>query len=472
MNLEPLEQRQLLAVDVTTYIPGGPLVLTGDIGGASNDNLVLSVDGTGIFLQHNLSAIGGTGLYASATDFDPTLATGTVAVAGLTTVTFNAFLGDDSLVLDFANGNAAVAGTTFDGGLETLHDQLTIQNGTFTTITNSFGTPAGNAFTGTVQLTAAGYTGNVQYIDLEPVLINVGSVTDLVFNLPAGDDAAALGDSGSPVDGLSRITSGNATFETTTFTNPSGSLTVNMGNSSEQMTIATLDTGFAAQVKVNAGAAGGGVFYRLALSYGATNIIPAGGIQFTGDGSNSGLTLTAGAYTATTITHNFTSNAAGNVNVDGRVLSYSAITPSVGIFDQLPATNRVFNLNAAGVTATVGDDASLADTINRITTSNVSSATTDFKSPTASLRVNATSGTNAINVNAFDSSGFNPSVQVDGGTGVDTITSARPMARRTRTRSTAMTATTASPLAASGIRSTISPGPSPSTAMGRGRPTR
>ena len=46
--------------------------------------------------------------------------------------------------------------------------------------------------------------------------------------------------------GVSQIRSGNSTFETTQFVNPTTSLTVNTGNDGETVTVARLDNGFTA----------------------------------------------------------------------------------------------------------------------------------------------------------------------------------------------------------------------------------
>ena len=76
----------------------------------------------------------------------------------------------------------------------------------------------------------------ITYSQLAP-LTNTGTVTDYVFNLPAGTVGASLQDDGTPANNTSELTSTNATFETTTFTEPTSSLTVNGGGGTD--TIAT-----------------------------------------------------------------------------------------------------------------------------------------------------------------------------------------------------------------------------------------
>src|SRR5262249_22209243 len=126
-------------------------------------------------------------------------------------------------------------------------DGLIINGGTFSTVTYTYNpaTLDGGPFT------ANGHNGSVNlggsiinYTGLEP-LTNLGNSVNTIFNLPTGDgnNNATLGDDGLN-NGLSQI-SGTG-FETTTFANPSGSLTVNTGSDGETLTLAPLDSAFAA----------------------------------------------------------------------------------------------------------------------------------------------------------------------------------------------------------------------------------
>src|SRR3954469_463227 len=78
--------------------------------------------------------------------------------------------------------------------------------------------------------------GSVNYTGLEPVTNN-GTATDIIFNLPASASTAILEDDGTIGNGLSQLRSGNGTFETTTFVNPTGSLTINRGNAADTMLV-------------------------------------------------------------------------------------------------------------------------------------------------------------------------------------------------------------------------------------------
>ena len=108
----------------------------------------------------------------------------------------------------------------------------------------------------------------ITYVGLEPIS-NTGTATDMVFDLGALPDLdATLSDSGP-----SLVLSGT-TFESTTFTAPTGSLTINGGGSRDKITIAGI---------VNLVAA--------ALTVTAEEIAVTGSITTTGD-----VTLTAAEF--------------------------------------------------------------------------------------------------------------------------------------------------------------------------------
>ena len=71
-------------------------------------------------------------------------------------------------------------------------------------------------------------------------LINSGTAIDIIFNLPGGPSDAFLEDDGTAGNGLSRLRSNNGSFETTTFANPTGSLTINSGHATDTLTLNTL----------------------------------------------------------------------------------------------------------------------------------------------------------------------------------------------------------------------------------------
>ena len=109
---------------------------------------------------------------------------------------------------------------------------------------------------------AAGHRGRVgvgsgpliNYTGLRPVAVT-GTISNLVLNLPAGDgdNQAILADDASDANNMSQVRSGNGSFETTTFVNPTTSLTINTGGDGETVTVARPDPSLSGPINVNAG---------------------------------------------------------------------------------------------------------------------------------------------------------------------------------------------------------------------------
>ena len=160
--------------------------------------------------------------------------------------------GDDTLTVNYAaSAGFFEKNVTFNGGGPTtgLGDTLVINGGNFTSITNTLT----NRTDGSIDLDGT----RVRYTGLEPVLINVGSVTDIVFNLPASDNIVFLEDDGTSGNTLSQLRSGNGTFETTTFFNPTSSLTIygDAGAFNDTITIRSLpDLNASLKLSSNSGA--------------------------------------------------------------------------------------------------------------------------------------------------------------------------------------------------------------------------
>ncbi|MDT8424115.1 MAG: calcium-binding protein, partial [Desulfuromonadales bacterium] len=130
-----------------------------------------------------------------------------------------------------------------EGGADGF-DSLVVDGGAYSSVTFGYSGPN----SGTVEL-----DGNViAYDGLEPVLLDTDPVpANIVFNITAGADEAVL--ENDPTAGSSRLRSVNGTFETTTFVNPTGTLTINLLGGGDTLTINALDATFAANVVINAG---------------------------------------------------------------------------------------------------------------------------------------------------------------------------------------------------------------------------
>uniref|UniRef100_UPI003A91DC13 beta strand repeat-containing protein n=1 Tax=Gimesia sp. TaxID=2024833 RepID=UPI003A91DC13 len=126
----------------------------------------------------------------------------------------------DSLEVDFSGGDPIPVREVFFNGLGgSGSDELLISNGIHTDTIYDYT----NAHDGNISLDGSLIT----YAGLEPIT-NTGTTTNAVFNLTGGGDVATLTDNGA----TSSLT--GSSFENTTFTNPTGSLTINGGGGSDQ----------------------------------------------------------------------------------------------------------------------------------------------------------------------------------------------------------------------------------------------
>ncbi len=163
---------------------------------------------------------------------------------------------DDTLTVDFANGNPIpLGGLTFIGNGDGINDNdtLILQNGSAVAITHNFV----NANNGSVVVDlTGGVPRTINYTGLEPIFDNLDAV-DRTFNFAAANDAVTLSDD---LDALGMITPNNtsrissaATSETVEFFNPTGSLTINAGGGDDTITFQALESALSANLIVNGG---------------------------------------------------------------------------------------------------------------------------------------------------------------------------------------------------------------------------
>jgi Ca2+-binding RTX toxin-like protein len=168
------------------------------------------------------------------------------SISSVTTITINGLGGDDTVSVNFVNGNPVPAvnplitpsgGITINGGAGG-NDTVTLDNvpATFTTHTYDYI----NANDGTITLNDGAVDTTINFIGLEPIT-NDGQATNIIFNLPTTDDDASLQNSGPASDGLMSLVSNSGTFEATTFVVPTGSLTINAGNGNDTVTFSSAD---------------------------------------------------------------------------------------------------------------------------------------------------------------------------------------------------------------------------------------
>eukprot|EP00913_Durusdinium_trenchii_P023358 g21936.t1 len=168
-----------------------------------------------------------------------------VAAGSLVSITINGSGDDDTLIVDQSGGEIG-ATINFNGaGDSGGGDSLEIQGGTYTTVTSNYT----NSSDGNIDLDG----DDINYTGLEPVLINVGSAANMIFNLPAVATNATLQNDAGAVINLSELRSDNGTFETTTFVNPTSSLRINGQANGDIININAMDPNYAASTLIDGG---------------------------------------------------------------------------------------------------------------------------------------------------------------------------------------------------------------------------
>src|SRR5439155_23069339 len=110
--------------------------------------------------------------------------------------------------------------------------------GSYTTITNDY-TSTGPGHSCNIVFVGS-QPDTLMYDGLAPIDVTGSTATNLVFNLPANASTAFLEDEGVTGNNIAQLRSSNGTFETAVFTNPSGAVTINRGNTADTLTLNNL----------------------------------------------------------------------------------------------------------------------------------------------------------------------------------------------------------------------------------------
>ncbi len=207
-----------------------------------------------------------------------------VAFTGLTSFTFNGGDGNDKLTIAHGASTTLFApsgGIVLNGGGQSgaPGDRLEVTGSmiTLTAMTSTHTTTDANGNNGTLALD----TLSITYTGLEPILVDVGGIGTVAFNLPAGANAV-LTDDLTAGNNISSVNSNimfpaAGSFEDTSFTNPSTKLTINAGAGADTIAVAGLDSMFDADLEINSSLGAGTV--AVSFTTGATDIDAGGGGQ-------------------------------------------------------------------------------------------------------------------------------------------------------------------------------------------------
>ncbi len=228
-----------LTATVTLGLPTDPTGGQVSVGAANVFTLTIQNDDNPV-RTYDATATGAYRLVRNGPNVELYFGAALVAIEayGTAAIRFNGTPGDDSLQIDYSNGNPVPAGgVTFDG--QGGSDQLTVLNGDFNSIASALASPNSGtiSFAGVDPL----LSGVVTYLNLEQeILLDPASVVALSFTLPPAASVAQLQeDAGGAGNGKARFASGNGTFLPTRFVVPSAQLSVDRGNAADTFALTT-----------------------------------------------------------------------------------------------------------------------------------------------------------------------------------------------------------------------------------------
>ncbi len=169
----------------------------------------------------------------------------TVPVDPITPLIITGTSGDDSVTIDFTNGNPIPAsGATFiGGGSGGSGDQVLLAHGTFDSVTQEFLSASSGKITMQLGMT----TSVINYQAVTAAIIDSLTVTNRVYQFGVASDNVTLADNGTIGDGASKLTS-VSTSTPVEFSAPSSSLTILTKDGDDTLTLAAVDSLFAASV--------------------------------------------------------------------------------------------------------------------------------------------------------------------------------------------------------------------------------
>ena len=213
-------------------VAGGVLTITDIYGADSDDTITLSVGDSYVRIYDpNNTLTAGT----DATQVDDN--TVDILLADISRIVVDTLGGDDTLTIDFSNGNPIPAGgLVFDGGVDG-NDSLNLAGGSFTDAAYSFT----NANDGSIELDGS----TITYTGLEPIISTI-TASDVTLDYSDASETITITDAGS-----GQTTVDSTAGELVTFNNPSGTLTINTGGGDDTVNVVSLAASYPANVTIN-----------------------------------------------------------------------------------------------------------------------------------------------------------------------------------------------------------------------------
>ncbi|MDF1754557.1 MAG: autotransporter-associated beta strand repeat-containing protein, partial [Verrucomicrobiales bacterium] len=156
--------------------------------------------------------------------------------------------GDDVLTIDYSlDPRLLDIDITFNGLAQSTAtgDSLVINGGNFGVVTHNLTATDSGSF----DIDGDG-TADITYTGLEPIDMTGSTASDLIFNLPVGANPDVVLRNST---NAGEMELDGSTFESTIFTVPSGSITINGNTGTDTITIESLDSSFAGNLLIDAG---------------------------------------------------------------------------------------------------------------------------------------------------------------------------------------------------------------------------
>lgn len=316
---EQLEERTLLAATLTATLDGSNNLVITDSAGTQNNALTIRRSGSNLVISDVTQQFAASSIAGAVLSVGDQVITIPAASIGGTQILVDAQGGIDSLTVNLTTDLGF--DVSYAGGTGTS-DSLTLTGSTVTSVAHT----ATNANDGSI-VVVSGVTRTISYIGLEPITDNL-SATDRVFTFNGGAETISLTDASG-----SKMTIDSTHSESITFTNPTGSLTINAGTGDDTVTITSVDAAYNADLIINGDADTDTINLNgdITFAAGESLLVTAEAVNV---GTNSDLTTSgAGAITLT----------ADAIEIDSTALVTSASTVTLK-----PQTiGRAINLGTA-----------------------------------------------------------------------------------------------------------------------------
>ena len=381
--------------------------------GTTNDHLRVYIQDGHVYVQdltNGILAVSGS------TQIDPF----TVKLDEFNKLTFNGTSGDDTLTLDFSNGNPIPSGgMTFNGGAG--FDTLNIEG--LDEEFDSYTVNYDNKTDGNVQF-RNGQTveSKLTFTGIDPLTID-GTPVEVVLNMPKTNDVATL----SEVDANTMKLS-SASFETTTFSIAAAtSLTINGGLGNDTIRVDSIAANYTGVLNIIGGLGSDQLIVDFA---GGTNRY-SGGINFDGTPGpadaiilrNTGAKFDSLTYRTTTrFTGNFTLIDDNDFDDAPALQTASLITfKNIGraSLDGTATSEMIFDLPASNDNVALSDTPAVGG--ERFESVAGVMMPLDFNiSGVSSLIVNGNNGNDKVTIKSLDNA-FRGRVELTGGEGNDIL---------------------------------------------------